>query len=445
MEITLEKQDALNAKIKINLVEDDYKPKVATKIKEYAKKAQINGFRPGHVPTGLIQKMYGKSIIAEEINNLLISSIQDYIKNNELQILGEPLPTQKDQNILDLEFQKEFQFTYQVGLAPEISYDLSKIKITKYNILHSEKELNETIENLRNQFGITTEADISSPDDIIHGQGTLLSTGAVYKVILPQYRVAESEKSKFVGLKLNDKITFDLRNTLGNEAATIAYTLGVDKSTAENMTGDIELVIEKINHNAPAELNEEFYNKVFRNSEIKDYDNFVQNLKKDIDKNYDLASENAVQNELYLALMEHVSVTMPVDFLKQWINTVDLANVEKEGIDEYYSKFEKGLKWNLIQNKICKDFDIQISEQDVIAYTMEMIRSQYGVGAQASDQMEESLKKWAVDYLAQDNYKNYDKISGRLLNEKVMKTVTEKVSLNVKDIAAEDFYKLQKS
>lgn len=170
MEITLEKQSATNATLKVNLNESDYRPKVAEKVKEYSKKVQLKGFRPGKVPTSLVEKMYGKSILVDEINQILSDSITKYIRENKLPIIGEPLPDSEKTENINWETQKEFEFNYNLGLVPEFNLDLSpNVKLTKNNIKIEDKVVNETLENLKNQFGQSTNPEVSAEGDFIYG------------------------------------------------------------------------------------------------------------------------------------------------------------------------------------------------------------------------------------------------------------------------------------
>lgn len=241
LDITLNKQTTTNASIKVTLNEADYQSKVEEKLKDYSKKAQIKGFRPGKVPPTLIKKMYGKSILVEEINHLLSDSINKFIKEKELPIVGEPLPDNENQDKIDWDNQKAFEFVYTVGLHSEFNYDLDKLSPQpKYVIKIDESEVTETIEKIRTQYGKMDSVETSEKGDFIYGDLKKSDSEETKAVTLPTNKVLDAESSKFVGLTKDQTVTFDLKTIFGGDVALVATFLGISKEEAEAVSGEYE-------------------------------------------------------------------------------------------------------------------------------------------------------------------------------------------------------------
>ncbi|MDQ3537143.1 MAG: trigger factor, partial [Bacteroidota bacterium] len=279
MDIILDKKTPTEALIKITLKETDYQPKVEEKLKEYSKKASIKGFRPGKVPPTLIKKMYGKSILVDEINHLLSHSLTDYIKDNNLKILGEPLPDLKDSNEIDWDNQKEYEFIYNIGLVDDFKFNLDEsIQINKYRIDIDEQYLNETMENLRTQFGDSIEVEVSEENDELFGLLKQVDSEYEKHVSITTKDIAESERNNFVGKKVEDEIIFDIKKALIEEEKLVEIL----EQTAEEvsqLTGEYSFTVQKISRKNPSELNQEFFDKVFGKDAVTSVEDFLQKIK----------------------------------------------------------------------------------------------------------------------------------------------------------------------
>lgn len=441
MEITLEKQSATNATLKVNLKESDYRPKVAEKVKEYSKKVQLKGFRPGKVPASLVEKMYGKSILVEEINQILSDSITNYIRENKLQIIGEPLPdTQKSDNI-NWDTQKEFEFNYNLGLVPEFSLDLSpNVKLTKNVIKVEDKVVQETLENLRSQFGQSTNPEVSAEGDFLFGTLKEENGDFEFQSLFPTNKIRKSELSKFVGLKVDDKVTFEIENTF-DDAADIAYVTGLSKEEAEKKQGIFSLTVSKINRSEPAELNQEFFDKVFGKDAVKSEEEFMAKLKSTIEENYQRESELLINHQIRKYYVDNTQIDLPADFLKQWLLVSNNGKITQEQIDKEFDLYLKELKWTLIKNKISEDNDIKAENDEIVGKTKEMVKQQFG-GMAFGAELEETFDKITDNYLKQDNGKNYIRMYEQLVNEKVLEAVKTKISISDKSVDVEEFRKI---
>ncbi|MDX2191358.1 MAG: trigger factor [Bacteroidota bacterium] len=441
MDITLEKKDKVNAFIKINLKEADYKEKYTSKLKEYGKKAQLKGFRPGHVPPSLIEKMYGKSILVDEINSLLSTSIMDYIKTNQIDILGEPMPQKEDAERIDWDNQKDFNFTYNLGLTPEFQMEISdKIVFDNYKINYGDKIVKETIENLRKQFGTYSDVDTISIDDILYADAKDLATGKVYKSITPMNRVSEASLKVLKTKKVGDKYVEDL-NVVYPESASIAYALGIDKKEAETLSGSFEFTIERISSPQGAELDETFFKKVFRTENITDYATFEAKLKENIAQNYQMEGKNALANDIFDYYTKNTKIEFPTEFLKDWLYVANEGKLTKDQIEEQYPSFETSLRWDLIKNKVAKDFEIKVEHNEVMDRARAMVQSQFGLQGQLEEEMQKIVDQWADNLLKRDNGKEYRKMFEEIYSDKVIETISGKVKLKDISIDIEEFKK----
>lgn len=445
MNLILEKKDAVNATLKINIVESDYSPNYKARLKEYGKKVQLKGFREGMVPLSLVEKMHGKTILVEQINTLISYSINEYLKDNKLEILGDPLPDEKSVQAIDWENQKDFQFEYQLGLAPQFSIELSdKIKIVNYKISYTDKILKETTENLRKQFGKYEDAEISIEDDIIYADATD-ENGKSYKAIIPQYRVSEAEKANFIGLTLGQTFTKNVRETYDDDA-TIAHIFAIDKKEAPFLNGNITYTITKISQQKLAEINEEFYAKVFRGQVIVNFADFEAKLAENIDKSYEMEARNALFNEIFDFFTANTAMELPKEFLKKWLLYSNQGKISMAQIEAEFDKFEAGLKWDLIKNKIALSNDIKIDKAEVMDRAMQVVLSQVGIAPTALDEnMKNVLMSMTDNYVKKDNGKEYKRLFEQVFTEKVINFIASKIKLVEEKVDIEKFTLIQKT
>ena len=440
MDISLDKKSPTEASIKITLNEADYQPKVEEKIKEYRRKANIKGFRPGKVPEGMIRKMYGQAILVDEINNLLSQSVNDYIKENKIKVLGDPLPNTEEADKVDWETQKEFNFTYDVGMAGDFSIDLSdKIKIDAYKIEVDEKVMEETLDNLKKQFGQMTNPETSEAGDMLYAEiksedGELKHTG-----IIDIEEIAEKEQKKFIGLKKGDTVTFDIQKTFKNETG-IERATGKSTEEAKELKGKFTLTVNNINRREPAELNQEMFDKVFGKDAVKSEEEFIAKVKETIGENYNREAENYNINKIQETILEKTTIELPDEFLRRWLLVANQGKVTAADIEREYDMYTKDLRWNLIMNRVSEENDVKVEHEDVMEKVKEMIRQQLAGSGMAG--MEDNLDAFAQNYIQGEKGQNYMKVFNQTQEEKVMGVIKEKISLNEKKITADDFRKM---
>ena len=325
MDITLDKQDSNLASIKIKLNEGDYQSKVDEKISDYSKKAQIKGFRQGKVPKSLVQKMYGKSILVEEINHIVGHAIQDYIRDNEIQILGEPMPNQQQIETVDWDNQSEFEFEYNIGIVDEFNLDLSKkVKVTDYEIDVNDQVIDETIDNVRNQFGKMINPEKSEEGDIVFG--SLKQDDFSHDTTIDLSELNKTNAKKFIGKSKGAEIKVDL-SKLYNEASKQAAQLGKTEDELEGMDLNFVFEVKNVNRKEAADINQELFDQTFGPDTVKTDEEFRAKINDTISENYVRETGAWLNKTIQDELIKKTNISLPDTFLKDWLKLSSEGNV----------------------------------------------------------------------------------------------------------------------
>ncbi|MFY0654525.1 MAG: trigger factor [Cyclobacteriaceae bacterium] len=435
MEIVLDKISSTEALIKISLKQDDYQPKVEEKIKEYSKKANIKGFRQGKVPKTLINKMYGKSILVDEVNHILSHKVTDYIKENEIQILGEPLPNVEKAGEIDWDNQSEFDFEYSIGMADDFEVKLDKkVKIENFKIKVDDKVINETIDNLKKQFGKMTNPEVSEAGDILFGEIVTEDAEENKTAELDLSKVEKKQQKQFIGKKKGDEVEFDVSKALKEEADQVAFTGSAEVTK-------IKFAVKNVNRKESAEMGQELFDQTFGKDAVKTEEEFKEKIKEVVGKNYDQESEQFLNYTIQDEFVKKTKMELPDDFLKRFIEASNKEKISKEEIDRDYEHYAKDLKWSLIKNKISKDNDIKAEHEDVMTEAKEMIRQQFAASGFPADQLESSMDSFVDNYLKGENGNNYVKLHDKVYNDKVTSFIKEQITIKDKQVTPEEFNK----
>jgi len=436
LDITLDKKDdQLHAILTVNLTEADYAPAVESKLKEYSKKAQIKGFRPGKVPVGLVRKMYGKGILVEEINGLLSKSVDEYIKENNLKILGEPLPVPTD---IDFDNQKDYSFQFELGLLPEFELPADQaVSVDRHKVELDENTLKETYEQLERQFGETSEPEVSEANDFIYGKLKKAGEEGEGRVVLLPTNKLKADADKFVGVKSGDEVAFDLKNAFGGDVAAIRGFSGLSKEEAEGVEGEYSLAVEKIQRSAPAEFNQELFDKVFGKDIVTSKEDFDEKVRSTVQENYDRESDNLVNRQIIDKMLENTTIELPTEFFKKWLVRANQGKLTQEQVEEHFEDYAKELKWSLIRNKVVEAQELKVSNEEIVDRTVQKILGQFNM--EMTPELEESVRGFADNFLRQENGKNYVDEYEAILAEKVLENLRGKVVVNDNPITAEDF------
>jgi trigger factor len=439
LEITLDKHSANQASVKITLNEADYQPKVDAKLKDYARKAIIKGFRPGKAPVSMVKRMYGTSVLVEEINNLLSNSLNDYLKSQTFRILGDPLPVIEDADKIDWNEQKEFEFQYKIGFVEDVKVNLDgSLEATSYSIKMDEKEVDNTIENLRSQYGKMTNPEVSEENDFLYGD-LKSEDGSFEKTFsLPLSKVDKKSLKKFLGLKKGDTIEFEPSKTITED---LASTLDISEEEAAGLKGKFSFTVQNINRTELAELNQEFFDKLFGEGQVNSEEELRSKVRSIMSENYNKELTVFSDEKIKEKLISNTNIELPESFLKEWLLKANEGKVTEEQVEKEYPIYAKQLAWTIISNAIAKENEIQAEHEDVIEKTKEMIREQFassGLGAQ----LEASMDMFVDNYLKGNEGQNYMQMLTSVQNDKVLTFVKEKATIKEEEIGVDKFQDL---
>jgi len=442
MDITLDKQSTTDGLIKITLTESDYQPKVEEKVKEYSRKANIKGFRAGKVPSGVIKKMYGKSILVEEVNHLISHSVSDYIKDNNLRILGDPLPNQEKARTIDWDTQKSFEFEFQVGMVEDFQYELSpKVKLKSHSIEVDEAVIQETLTDMKQRFGNVAYPDVSGENDNLFGE-VIGSDGEKKSSYIPIAKVEKKEQEKFLGRKKEDQVEFEIEK-ISSEPEVIARILNLPEQEAKDAKGKYTLTISTISHVEPAEVNQALFDKVFGNGIVKSEEEFLNKIKETISENYTRETEHLLNHEIEHFYVDHTTINMPDAFLKSWLKATSDGKVTDDVLEKEFNEYRNSLKWDLIKNKIAEDLKITVESEEVKNKAKLLIAEQFG-GPAIADQLGDKLEAIADNYLAGQDGKgqNFMRLYNQLRQEKIMKAILSTATVTEKKVSLDEFKKI---
>jgi trigger factor len=444
MNISQEKIDNLNAVVTINIKPEDYQPRVEKAIKDHAKKAKIPGFRPGMVPPSHIKKMYGKSILVDEVNNLLSDTLNNYINEQQLEVLGQPLPKADDNKEYNWDFADDFEFNYEVGLAPAFDIDFSsKDKVTQYVIKADNETLESRIKNIRKSYGKMTNPDVSADGDVLYAELVQLSPdGSVFdggvsnttSVRLDQVQDEKIKKS-LIGLKKDDVVTLDIQKAYNNDATRIAAILKVDDETAAGLKSKFRLTVKNINRLEESDLNQVFFDKLFGEGTVTTEEEFRIKITEEVEAMFAQDAERKLQNDLYELAITKATFQLPDEFLKRWLKATN-EKLSEEELTGGYDDFAKNLKWTLIENKIIKDNKIEIKYEEVFAAAKQRLDAQFRMYS-PQPLSEEQLGQYTVQYL--QNKEEANKIFEEVKALKVLDYLKSVVTLNNKEISDKAF------
>jgi len=450
MKINKENIDDLNAVVRIQISENDYSEKVNLVLQDYRKKAKVDGFRPGKTPIGLVKKMYGTAILVDEVNKLLSESLTKFLYSDDFRILGEPLPNE-DSPAINWETQKDFEFTFDIGIAPEFELKLSKRdKIKWYNIDVDESLINDQAENFAKRFGGFKPADVSEADDMIKGDLTELDENGDQKeagVVALDALVSintildKDAKDQFIGLKAGDEIKLDILKTFPNETERSSL-LKIQKDQLEDISNTFLYTIGEVSHFVPAPIDQELFDQAYGQDKVKSEEEFKQKIKEDLQSQFDRESFYKFQIDTKEKLVKKTNFELPDEFLKRWmLATTKDEKMTKESLEEEYPRFSEDLKWQLIKDLISKEQGIKAEEDEIKAEAVNVARAQfqqYGI----FDAPEDQLIQFSQNILTNEDEQRRMKES--IEEKKVVSFVKEAVKLDEQTVSVDEFKELFK-
>lgn len=436
MNITRENIDELNAVVKVDIAKEDYAGKVDKVLKDYRKNANIPGFRKGHVPMGMVKKQYGKAVLVDEVNKMLQDSLNKYLTEEKLDVLGNPLP--KEQENFDWD-EDNYTFEFELGLAPEFEVNLDLDKpVTKYNIVADEKMVNDQIENIRKQYGKLKSKDVAEEGDSVTGTFKNEEEGIEKETTVELENIkGKRNLNKFVGAKAGDTITLKTKNLFEDDHALINH-LGIDHDKAHDLDIEVDFTIAEINERELADLDQELFDKLFGKDKVTSEDELKEKIKEDAAKQFQQQSDQQLMNDVTEALVENTKFDLPKEFLQKWIRTVGEEPLTEEEAKEEYEKSEKGLRYQLIEGKIVNDHDLNADFEELKAFASEKIKQQMAQFGQMNPSQKE------LDDIAARVLSNQDEVkrmSEQMMNEKLLNFYKENMKFDEKEVTYEEFVK----
>ena len=449
MNIIRENIDELNSVIKLNIEKSDYEKRVNDILKGYQKKANMPGFRPGKVPFGMIQRMYGVSVLVDEMNKIISENITEYIAQNNLRVLGEPLPSES-QKTFDFDTDENFEFTFDIALAPEFEVNLDKkIKVPFYRVAITDDMVDGEMKNMTGRFGKNEQSEKIGEKSVVKGSfiqvdeaGNDVENGITTEDSVISMAVIKDDKAKKLLLNkaVGESVTFDVRKAFPNDNE-MSYILKISKEEAEKIDSQFKLTISEITDFTDPELNQELFDKLFGKDVVTSEEEMIAKVKENLGKNSLMESEYRFTMDARKAISSKLDIKLPEDFLKRWIRATNKnqEEVSDENMEKELPRFIEDLRWQLIKDKIAKDKEVKIEQEDVIEYAKKAAKiqfMQYGL----TSIPDEHIERYAVDMMKEEE--SAKRFYDGALSDKVMNIVKESVKLDEKEISREDFNKL---
>jgi len=436
MNITKENIDALNAVVKVEILATDYQDKVATILQDYRKKADIPGFRKGQVPMGMVKKQYGKSIMIDEVNKLLQESLNNYLAEEKLDILGNPLPRMQD----DFNWEAEdYSFEFELGLAPEFDVDLkAKKKITQYNIIADAELLGKEVENIQKRYGKIISKEIVEEGVNITGTFVNEEKEINKKSTIELASIkGRSNKKIFIGKKVGDVVELSVKGLFDDDHKLMG-ALGLDHDAIHGLDINVTLTIEEVNLTELSEVNQELFDKVFGPDIVKSEEELKEKIKEDAEKQFKTQADQQLLNDVTEYLVENTKFDLPTEFLKKWLAVAGENPMTPEQAAEEFDKSEKGLRYQLIEGKILKDNELQINFEELKDFAKGFVKTQMAQYGQLNPEEKE------LDDIVQRVLSNQDetkRLQEQLVSQKLLSFYKENITFKVKEMNYEKFVK----
>ena len=449
MKISFDCADKINGLLTMTIEPADYQDAVEKTLKNYRKKAQVPGFRPGMVPMGMIKKQYGTAVKVDEVNKLLGEKLYEYIRENNIRMLGEPLPNEEKQVPQDFEKDDELTFVFDIAVAPEFKAELTgRDKIDYYKISVDDKLVDDQVQMYASQAGEFVKAEVFSGNDTITGDfreldesGNTKENGITTEggMVMPAYIKVDDQRKLFDGAKPGDIITFNPKKAYPDNDAEVAALLKVDKEKVKDLASDFSYQITEIRHFQPAEVDQKLFDRVFGEGTVKDEKEFRQKIA-------DTIAPQLQQNSDYKFLLDvraHLEKKVgKLEFPEALLKRVMLQNNKDKGADYVEKNFEGSIKelgWHLIKEQIVAANNIKVEDADLKAVAKEAVRAQFAQYGM-SNVPDDVLENYAAEQLKKRE--NIDNYVDRAVDAKLTEVLKNVVKLNEKTVTLEEFNKL---
>lgn len=436
MDIIKKDIDSLNAILSLTITEEDYASDVEKILKDYRKTVTVPGFRKGQVPMGMIKKQYGQAVKMDEVNKLIQNSINEYITNEKLELLGNPLPINQEEVDWNA---KDFSLDFEIGLAPKFEVDLDKINVTHYDIVVSDDMANKQIEHIQKQYG-----KLISQEEVVEGvelTGSFENEEANID-FETTFNLDELKRKgdikKFIGKKAGDSIVVKTKNLFTEgKTATIRH-LGVAEEIAETIDVDVTFIIDEINTREEAELNQELFDKLFGKDEVTSKEELFEKIKTDGKVQFSQQGDQKLLDDLVEELITKTEFDLPAEFLQRWLQANAEEPITAEEAVEEYNNTEKGLRYQLIEGKLSQDNKLQPDFEELKDFAGEMIKAQMAQFGQL-DPKPEDIEPIVMRVLSDQN--ELQRLHQQLVTKKMLDFLKENVKLTTKEVDFEQFAK----
>jgi trigger factor len=443
MNITKEKVSDLNSIVKVKLSPEDYQQRVDSQLRDIQRKASMPGFRPGKVPVGMVKKMYGKSVLADEINKVLNSSLNNYISNNSIEILGQPIPALNQNEQIDWDNQKEFEFAFELGHAPEFNVDIENESFNYKMIKVDDSLIDKEIEDMQRRYGKVSHPDSVEKNDLVFGdfeeldsEGTVLENGIKKSSTIATDKVkSENALSALIGLTKGNSIVIDPHALSGN-ATDLTAMLGISSSQAESLSSNFKFTVTNISRVEPASLDHELYHKIYGES-VNSIEEFRAKIKSEMSSMFNADSDKFFLNSVVAGLVKKYDLQLPEEFLKRWLLITNEKEINAEQIEREFPVYAERLRTQMVINKIIRQNGIEVKEQEIRNFVKDLVSKQFA--SYNGTEMEESDLEETVTRVLK-NEKEYNRIVEKMYDDRILNFLKSKLKLNFTEVSFEDFY-----
>jgi trigger factor len=448
MNVSLQNNDAMSGVIKVDIEKNDYAELMNKNLQKLRQKVNMPGFRKGMVPIGIVKKLYGKQAMVEEINKLVSDKLFSYIRENDLQILGEPIPNETIAKEINFDTDEDFEFCFDIALAPAVDVKLTKKdKMTSYQVKVDDEAINQQVDSYCKNYGSYDKVEEIEAEDMVKGIIVELEGGAPKPagifiedaVLMPSYMKGKMEQKKFIGSKIEDKIIFNPYKAYKGAEAELSSFLKINKDDVKNMKSDFSFEIKEITRYKKADMDQVFFDRIFGPDVVKNETEFREKIKVSLSEQYAPQTEYKFMKDVREMLTRKAGdITFADDILKRWLLLSDEKST-KEAVDNDYPKVVEDLKYHLVKEKLVKENDIKVEKEDIDALGRKVARAQfaqYGMLSVPDD---------VVDNYVKDLMKKQETVNNivnRVIDEKLSVLIKDKITVDEEEVSAEEFFKI---
>src|SRR5699024_5547563 len=436
MNITRKDIDSLNAVLTVQISEDDYAGAVEKILKDYRKTANVPGFRKGHVPMGMIKKQYGQSVMLDEVNKLVQKSLNDYLTEEKIELLGQPLPV--NQESVDWSA-KDFSFDFELGLAPKFEVNLDNLDVTHFQIVVSDEMAEKQVEHIRKQYGKLIAKDEVSEGDELTGSFESDQADIDHETTFSLEELKrKGDISKLVGKKVGDSVGLKTKKLfVDGKQATISH-LGVSADIAETLDTEATFVIDEINTRELAKLNQDLFDKIFGEGEVTSEEELIAKIKEDGKKQFEQQSDQKLLDDIVESLLENTKIDLPEEFLQRWIKETAEEEMTEEEAAEEFKRSEKGLRYQLVEGHLTKEHKLSPDFEEIKEFAGEMVKMQMAQFGQTNPSKED-LDPIVMRILS--NQEELERIHQQLVTKKLLDFFKENAKLKTKEEDNQEYAK----